>query len=235
MNTVVHRANDRGRGEYSWLSTRYSFSFANWYDPARMGFGALRVINDDRIAPMSGFGAHRHEDMEIITIVTHGAVTHEDSMGNSGRVSAGDVQVMSAGTGVTHAERNDSPNEELTLFQIWIATNAAGAEPRYAQKPFNLESNQPGLTLLVAPTEEEGALVIYQDAYLYQGVLDASAPLTYFMRSEGHGAYVFVIEGEVTVAGQVLGARDAIGITDSAAFTLESSGAARVLIIDVPL
>lgn len=235
MKAVVHRATDRGRGDYAWLSTRYSFSFANWYDPARMGFGALRVINDDRIAPMSGFGAHRHEDMEIITIVTHGAVTHEDSMGNSGRVSAGDVQVMSAGTGVTHAERNDSPNEELTLFQIWIATNAEGAEPRYEQKTFNLESKQPGLTLLVAPTDEEGALVIYQDAYLYQGVLDAQTPLTYSLKGAAHGAYVFVIEGEVTVAGQVLGARDAIGITDTDAFTIESHEAARLLIIDVPL
>ncbi len=235
METVLHRAEDRGRGDYSWLATRYSFSFADWYDPTRMGFGALRVINDDRIAPASGFGAHRHQDMEIVTIVTQGAVTHEDSLGNRGRVPAGDVQVMSAGTGVTHAERNDSLSEELALFQIWVATNKPGADPRYAQKPFNLESNAPGLTLLVAPTDEEGALPIQQDAYIYRGVIAGATPLTYALKGVAHGAYVFVIEGEVLVAGETLGTRDAIGIADTEAFTLESSGAAKVLIIDVPV
>src|SRR5690606_12496739 len=144
------------KGEHGWLSTRYSFSFANWYDPSRMGFGALRVINDDRIAPANGFGAHGHRDMEIVTIVTKGTVRNEDSMGSRGTVPAGDVQAMSAGTGVVHAERNDSPDEELTLFQIWIETARPGAVPRYAQKPFGLGSHEPGLTLLVAPTDADG-------------------------------------------------------------------------------
>ncbi|MEK7079815.1 MAG: pirin family protein, partial [Patescibacteria group bacterium] len=120
MEKVVHRSKDRGVGEHGWLSTRYSFSFANWYDPARMGFGALRVINDDTIAPAQGFGTHAHEDMEIITLVMSGTLTHEDSLGNRGSIPAGDVQTMSAGTGVQHSERNDSATEPLTLFQMWI-------------------------------------------------------------------------------------------------------------------
>ena len=235
MKKVIHRADERGRGEYGWLSTRYSFSFADWYEPTRMGFGALRVINDDRISPSHGFGAHRHQDMEVITLVTKGAVTHEDSMGNKGTVPAGDVQVMSAGTGVTHAERNDSPDEELTLFQIWIATNKRNAEPRYAQKPFGLGASTPGLTLLVASTDGEGALPIHQDAYIYQGVINHEHTLTYTLKDATHGVYVFVIDGQVRVAGEVLSARDALGVTDAEDIHIESEGVARVLLIEVPL
>lgn len=235
MQKLIHRAEERGRGEYGWLSTRYSFSFANWYDPSRMGFGALRVINDDRIAPANGFGAHRHEDMEIITIVTKGVVTHEDSMGNVGTVPAGDVQAMSAGTGVTHAERNDSPDEELELFQIWIASDRRRAAPRYAQKPFGLDSSAPGLSLLAAPTDALGALPLYQDAYLSQGILDPEHPLTYALKNPMHGAYVFVIDGMVRTQGEVLGARDAIGLSGIAEIVIETDDTARILVIEVPL
>lgn len=235
MEKILHRAAERGGGERGWLSTRYSFSFADWYEPSRMGFGALRVINDDRIAPANGFGAHRHQDMEIITIVTKGAVTHEDSMGNVGQVPSGDVQVMSAGTGVTHAERNDSVDEELTLFQIWIAPDRRGATPRYAQKPFGLTSKDPGLTLLVASTDECGALPINQDAYIYHGILDGKNPLLYPLRDAGHGAYVFVIGGEVKLGGETLLSRDAMGIAGTSTFTLDSVNLARVLIVEVPL
>lgn len=235
MEKVLHRSDERGRGEHGWLSTRYSFSFADWYEPSRMGFGALRVINDDRIAPANGFGAHRHQDMEIVTIVTKGAVAHEDSMGNSGEVPAGDVQAMSAGTGVTHAERNDSALEELTLFQIWIASDRKGASPRYAQKPFGLDSKEPGLTLLVGPDGTPGALPIYQDAYIHQGILDGGHPLTYALKDPTHGLYVFVIEGTVSVAGETLKDRDALGVADVDEVSLVSDGFARVLLIEVPL
>lgn len=235
MKKVIHRAKQRGQGEYGWLSTRYSFSFADWHEPTRMGFGALRVINDDRIAPSNGFGAHRHQDMEIITLVTKGAVTHEDSMGNTGVVPAGDVQVMSAGTGVTHAERNDAVDEELTLFQIWIAPNVRNATPRYAQKPFGLEASNPGLTLLAAPTDAEGGLSIHQDAYLYQAVINHEHPLTYTLKDAAHGVYVFVVDGQVLVAGEVLGPRDALGIEEVQDIHMESDGVARVLLIEVPL
>lgn len=235
MKKILHNADERGKGEHGWLSTRYSFSFANWYDPSRMGFGALRVINDDRIAPASGFGAHSHKDMEIITIVTKGAVTHEDSMGNTGQVPAGDIQAMSAGTGVTHAERNDSPDEELTLFQIWIATNAKGVEPRYAQKAFGLQNETEGITLLVAPNDTEGALPIHQDAYLSQGVVAAGNSLTYTLKNPEHGLYVFVVEGEVTVAGETLQSRDAIGLIELTDLSISASAFSRLLLIEVPL
>lgn len=235
MKIVLHRAEDRGRGEHGWLSTRYSFSFADWYDPARMGFGALRVLNDDRIAPASGFGAHPHRDMEIVTIVTKGAVTHEDSMGNRGTVPAGDVQAMSAGTGVVHAERNDSPDEPLELFQLWIQTAQPGAAPRYAQKPFGLGSTEPGFTLLAGPDGTPDALPLYQDAYVSYGVLAPGQGLTYPRRGAAHGVYVFVIEGTVRVAGETLDTRDAIGITDASELALASDALARVLIMEVPV
>lgn len=235
MQTVIHRADDRGKGDYDWLTTRYSFSFATWYEPERMGFGALRVINDDRIAPARGFGPHPHRDMEIVTIVTKGAVTHEDSMGNKGVTPAGDVQAMSAGSGVVHAEYNDSPDEELTLFQLWITTNKPGAEPRYAQKPFGLTETTPGRTLLVAPDGVPDALPIHQDAYIEYGVLSADAPLMYELRNIQNGVYVFVIEGDVQVGDETLGARDAIGITDTESITLTTTTHARVLLIEVPM
>lgn len=235
MEKVLHRASERGRGEYGWLSTRYSFSFADWYDPNRMGFGALRVINDDRIAPANGFGAHRHQDMEIITIVTNGAVTHEDSLGNVGTVSKGEVQTMSAGTGVIHGERNASPDEELSLFQIWIASDRKGAPPRYAQKAFGLTDTAPGLTLLVAPNSENGALPIYQDAYIYKGVVENAQPLTYTLKNPEHGLYVFVMEGSVAIGGEALQSRDALGIADVSDVTLTTTESAQVLLIEVPL
>src|SRR3989344_846255 len=143
MKIEVYKAEERGEGKHGWLTTRYSFSFADWYEPSRMGFGTLRVINDDIIAPQSGFGEHGHRDMEIITIVTEGAVTHTDSMGNEKVVEAGEVQVMSAGTGVVHAERNASPTTPLKLFQIWIEPKERDIAPRYAQKRFDFSS--PGL------------------------------------------------------------------------------------------
>lgn len=235
MQKIIHRADERGVGEYDWLKTRYSFSFAQWYDPARMGFGALRVINDDWIAPAHGFGAHPHRDMEIITIVTAGTVTHEDSMGNAGTVPAGDVQAMSAGTGVVHAERNDSPDEPLTLFQIWIATGTPGAAPRYAQKPFGLMDMTPGLRLLVGPDGTPDALPIYQDAYVSMARIAADTPCTYTLHDEMHGIYVFVVDGSVQVADETLGARDALGISEVASVVLSATAPATALIIEVPL
>ncbi len=235
MEKVIHRAEERGRGEYDWLKTRYSFSFANWFEPARMGFGALRVINDDWIAPANGFGAHPHRDMEIVTIVTKGTITHEDSMGNYGEVPAGDVQAMSAGTGVVHAERNDSPDEDLTLFQLWIATGVPGATPRYAQKPFGLEDMTPGLRVLIGPDGTPDALPIYQDAYISMARLDTDTPLTYTLHDPAHGVYVFVVEGGILLADETLGRRDAMGISEVESIILTADAPATALVIEVPL
>ena len=230
MKTTIYRASERGVGEYDWLSTRYSFSFANWYEPSRMGFGALRVINDDRIAGKNGFGAHGHRDMEIITIVLSGTLTHEDSMGNRGVIRAGEVQVMSAGTGVVHAEFNES-EEELTLFQIWITPNATGHAPRYAQQEFPVGERE---TVLVAPIGHEGALGIHQDAYITRLSLQPDESSEYRIKKNGNGLYVLVVDGEVAIADEVLGKRDAVGIEDTTAITSTARAKTELLLIEVP-
>ncbi|MFA5876806.1 MAG: pirin family protein [Candidatus Paceibacterota bacterium] len=235
MKKVIDRSGDRGRGEYGWLTTRYSFSFADWHEPTRMGFGALRVINDDVISASSGFGMHHHQDMEIITIVTYGTVTHKDSMGNIGIVPAGDVQVMSAGTGVTHSEYNDSKEEALSLFQIWIQPKEFGIEPHYAQSSFNLAEVKNGLTLLVAPIGVGSGLPINQDAYISYAVLDKNIPCTYNLKEKGNGVYLFVVEGKVTLDGEILHSRDAMAVSGTDEMTITSSISAKVLIIEVPL
>lgn len=231
MKFLIHRSEDRGVGEHGWLSTRYSFSFANWYEPSRMGFGALRVINDDQIAGKSGFGAHTHADMEIITIVLSGTLTHKDSMGNTGTIRAGEVQVMSAGTGVVHAEFNDA-DEELTLFQIWILPDGKGYEPRYAQREFGNESKE---VLLVAPIGHEEALGIHQDAFITRVELDADELYEYQIKKKGNGLYMLVVEGEIAVGGETLGKRDAIAFEDSETVGVRAASGAVLLLIEVPL
>jgi redox-sensitive bicupin YhaK (pirin superfamily) len=229
MRTITHRQQDRGKGEYGWLSTRYSFSFADWYEPSRMGFGALRVINDDRIAPANGFGMHSHQDMEIITIVLTGAVTHKDSLGNVGTVAAGDVQVMSAGTGVSHSEYNDSETEPLELFQIWIEPKTFGIAPAYAQKHFGFPKSAGSVQLV-----GKDGLAINQDAGISYVVIDKERPAIYDI-VHGNGVYVFMIEGEAMVTGEKLSARDALGIMDASSVVLNTDGHARLLVIEVPM
>jgi redox-sensitive bicupin YhaK (pirin superfamily) len=234
MQTIIHHAEDRGKGEYSWLSTRYSFSFANWYDPSRMGFGTLLVINDDHIAPDNGFGEHRHDNTEIITVVTSGTLTHKDSMGNTGTVHAGEVQVMSAGTGVAHSEYNASTAEPVTLFQIWILPNVQDAEARYAQQEFPQTSGT-GIMPLVGPLGKTEVLGIHQDAYISKATLETDTEVAYQLHKEGNGIYAFVISGKPTVAGTLLHERDALGITETSTIELSASAPAEVLIIEVPM
>lgn len=234
MNTALHPAHERGVSEHGWLSSRFSFSFADWYNPERMGFGALRVINDDVITPDSGFGMHPHRDMEIITIVMNGAVTHKDSEGNEGVVSAGEVQAMSAGTGVLHSEYNTSPNEELKLFQIWIVPNKVGAPVQYAQKDFDFINATKTELPLVAPfgKAENEELMINQDAWITR-VRVSDESFEYHIKKEGNGAYIFVVSGSCSVPGNNLSERDAIGLWNTESLSL--SGNATLLIIDVPM
>lgn len=229
MRIEIHRADSRGVSEHGWLSSRFSFSFADWYEPTRMGFRTLRVINDDRIAPNSGFGPHGHRDMEIITIVTGGAVTHGDSMGNQGEVRAGEVQVMSAGSGVVHSEVNASPDTELTLFQIWIATRDKGIAPRYAQKSF-----PSGDALLVSSDGRAGSLQIMQDASITRKVIAVEQEAVYTLTDATHGVYVFVVSGKVQVAGSELAVRDAIAIEDIQTLHIFAREDSELLIIEVP-
>lgn len=233
---VIHKEEYRGGAHYGWLKTRYSFSFADWYEESRMGFGALLVLNDDWIKEKSGFPMHAHRDMEIITIVTGGAVTHKDSMGNSQTVPVGDVQVMSAGTGVRHSEENISENTPLSLFQIWIRPRTFGITPRYNQKSFQGIKEKEGLSILVNPdTDDCGGLAIHQDAYIFYGFLKAGGRVSYSLKNEGHGVYVFVVAGEVSISKDTLSSRDAMGITDEKEITFVSGSGSEFLVIEIPM
>lgn len=235
MQKVVHKSKERGVAEHGWLHSHFSFSFADWYEPTRMGFGALRVINDDIVAPASGFGMHPHRDMEIITIVNEGAVTHADSMGNQGAVvPAGDVQVMSAGTGVVHAEHNESPDVPLKLFQIWIFPKVEGVEPVYGQASFG-EPLVNEIETLVAPVGEDYQLTINQDAYISRAKIEKGTSLEYEIRIPGNGVYVFAVSGEVDAEGEVLGERDALGVWDTGHVALKAISDTTLLLIEVPM
>lgn len=235
METVIHRAGERGGADHGWLKTHHSFSFADWYEPARMGFGALRVLNDDTIAPRSGFGPHPHRDMEIITIVLGGAVTHGDSMGNRGIVEAGDVQVMSAGTGVVHSEENTSEDTPLSLLQLWVEPRERGIAPRYDQKTCGFESLEHGALLLVSPDARDGSLKIHQDAYITFAAVEAQQPLHYLLHDDKHGVYVFVVRGSVQIEDKTLDTRDAMGISHATSILIKTNESAQLLVIEVPL
>lgn len=231
MKSIFHPSSERGKGDYGWLTTRYSFSFSNWYDPTKMGFGALRVLNDDVISAGQGFGTHVHKDMEIITIVMHGAVAHKDSMGNEYVVNEGDVQVMSAGTGVMHSEHNASQTKPLELFQLWIEPDVRGIEPRYEQKNYNFQSVTNTLVELVGAN----SLLINQDAYISYGVLDDGKTLLYKFHDSEHGVYFFVIEGTLTIGDLVLKKRDAFGVWGTKEVEITSQIGSTFLVIEVPL
>lgn len=236
MEHVIHQAKDRGVAEHGWLHTRFSFSFAHWYDPERMGFGALRVINDDALDPESGFDLHPHDNMEIITIVTEGTITHGDSMGNKTQVPAGDVQVMSAGTGVVHSEHNFSSDQDLRLFQIWIIPKTRGIAPKYGQKSFGTEWTADILQLLVSPDGREDSLAIHQDAFVYRGHLTSGKTTDYSLKNASrNGIYILVIEGGLDIHGHKLGKRDAIGLWDTDTIRIQADRDCTYLLFEVPL
>lgn len=230
----IQRSGDRGSGDYGWLKTRYSFSFANYYNPDRMGFGALCVINDDSVQAGNGFDFHSHDNMEIITIPLSGALLHKDTMGNSEVVSAGEVQVMSAGSGVTHSEWNASENEPVELLQIWVRPNKDNVAPRYDQMVY-AEGVANEWQTLVSPHPSEEGLWIYQDAWLCRGQFEEGFRARYDLNNPGHGVYLFVIHGEVEVVGEVLGSRDAVEITGEKAVQCTFYKPSDVLLIEVPV
>ena len=233
MKYEIHKAQTRGSGDYGWLKTNYYFSFANYYNPSRMGFGALRVINDDWIASKGGFPAHSHNNMEIVTIPFSGKLEHQDSIGNKGIVSTGEIQVMSAGSGVTHAEFNASETEPLTLFQIWITSNAKDVEPRYDQKP--IDTTPGAFRLLVDPKGSPAPVFVHQSTWIHQGIF-AIGDVPYRIKTAGNGAYVVVLEGKVTFDSNELGARDAAAFSDTTEITLSVlEGNTKILIIEIPL
>ncbi len=235
MDAVIHRAGERGRADHGWLQARYSFSFADWHAPARMHFGRLRVLNDDVIAPAGGFDTHAHDNMEIVTVPLAGALRHRDSMGHEQLLHAGEVQVMSAGSGLRHSEFNASHSEPVNLLQIWVLPKLRDVTPRYDQKAFDAEGRHNRLQTLVAPEDDGHALRINQDAWFSRGDFDAGRSVDYRLHGEGNGVYVFVIDGEVSIAGETLSRRDAMGVWHTAGLRLDFPADSQVLLIEVPM
>jgi redox-sensitive bicupin YhaK (pirin superfamily) len=227
---TIRKSQDRGVGRHGWLTTRHTFSFANYYDPAYMGFRTLRVINEDTVAPGKGFGAHRHEDMEIVSIVMEGALAHRDSSGGEGVLRRGEVQRMSAGTGVVHSEFNASQSEPVHFFQIWIEPATEGITPGYEQKLFPEEQGE--LRLLVAPNAEEGALNIHQDAKVYSAILGGGERVEHAL-APGRGAWIQVARGGVDVNGVALSAGDGAAIEDETSLVIAASQPAEILLFDL--
>ena len=238
MDIIFHPASSRGFADHGWLKANHSFSFARYFDPKKMNFGALRVLNDDRIAPNMGFGTHPHDNMEIITIPISGVLKHKDSMSEQWlTVQSGEVQVMSAGTGVFHSEMNASSTEDLSLFQIWILPNKHGVSPRYDQRHFE-QSKSGILQVLVESIDDfklENSLKIHQDAQISRINLNTGDVFKYTLMSEAHGVYVLQIYGSSSVLDQKLGKRDAVGISKTSSFEVVAESDTQLLFIEVPL
>lgn len=235
MKTILHKASERGFADHGWLKASHYFSFANYYNPQKVNFGLLRVLNDDRIAANMGFGTHPHDNMEIITIPLKGVVKHRDSMGNEGLIKAGDVQIMSAGSGVMHSEYNGSTSEELNLFQIWVFPKQRNIDPRYEQRTYPVQEREGKFQLLVSPGKEEDTLWINQDAWLSMGSFTAGTAATYSLHNENSGVFVVVVKGSAEIGGVAAGARDAVGVYDTTNVEIVTGPETELLLIEVPM
>jgi redox-sensitive bicupin YhaK (pirin superfamily) len=234
-NTVLHKANERGHADHGWLNAYHSFSFANWYNPDKVQFGVLRVLNDDTVASGMGFGMHPHDNMEIITIPLEGDLAHKDSMGNSETIKFGDVQVMSAGTGVRHSEFNPNADKRTKLLQIWLFPNKQNVEPRYQQITLDVNDRQNKLQQILSPNPEDAGVWIHQDAWFHLGKFEKGLTESYTIKREGNGVYAFVISGSVTINGQTLETRDALGVWDTEKLEITSTSDAEILLMDIPM
>ncbi len=229
----IRHANERGHADHGWLDTWHTFSFADYYEPAQMGFRSLRVINEDRVAPGQGFGMHGHRDMEIVTIVLSGALEHRDSLGNGEVLRPGELQRMSAGTGIRHSEFNPSASEPVHLYQIWLLPNEKGLTPSYEQKAFGKAEQRNRLRLVASLDGRDGSLTIHQDADLYLGTLAEGTRVTHSLRA-GRSAWLQVLSGAITVNGAALQTSDGVAITDEPTLlTLEAKSAAEILLFDL--
>lgn len=233
---ILHKAATRGSADHSWLKTNFTFSFADYYNPDRIHFGALRVLNDDNIAAGRGFGNHPHDNMEIITIPLEGSVAHKDSMGTEAEVCAGEIQVMSAGSGVSHSEYNPSEKNALKLLQIWLFPNIKNVKPRYGQMKLDEKKMHNQFAQILSPNESDAGVWIHQDAWFSMGKFDKDISQTYKIKKSGNGMYAFVIRGSVIINGQQLEQRDGLGIWDTDEIEFKSNSAdAKVLLMDVPM
>ena len=235
MKTTVHRADSRGHADHGWLNSYHTFSFANYHNPERVRFGLLRVLNDDIVQPGEGFGTHPHDNMEIISIPLKGALAHKDSTGNEHIINTGDVQIMSAGSGLNHSEYNASKKDLVNFLQIWIFPKERDIEPRYEQKTYNSADRINKFQTVVSPGKSDDTLWINQDSYFSLANLNKGTSVKYSINHKGNGIYLFVLEGSVTVAGEKLNKRDAIGIEGIDNIDVASDENSEVLVIEVPM
>jgi redox-sensitive bicupin YhaK (pirin superfamily) len=235
MKRVLHKADARGVGETDWLYSRHTFSFGEYYDDNRMGFGALRVVNDDLVQPGMGFDTHSHRNMEIVSIPLSGSLRHEDSEGHTQLIERGEVQIMSAGTGISHSEYNGSDSEPVKFLQIWVLPKERNIQPRYDQKSFTAGERLNRFQTVVSPDTGDDAVWINQDAWFLLGDFDAGGTTTYRVRRAGNGVYFFIIEGSLKIAGKQLSQRDGLGVRDTEDIAFEVTESCRILIMDVPM
>ncbi|MEN9609438.1 MAG: hypothetical protein RLZZ628_252 [Bacteroidota bacterium] len=233
--SVLHKANSRGHARHGWLETHHTFSFANYYDPRRMNFGVLRVMNDDVIAPSMGFGMHPHQNMEIITIPLEGALEHKDSMGNQAVIQTGEIQVMSAGKGIYHSEYNHSRTHFVQLLQIWMFPNQQNVEPRYDELKLNPADRQNQFQQILSPNPEDAGVWVHQNAWFHLGSFDKGMDTEYVMKAKGNGLYLFVVEGNVQVGEQLLERRDGYGVQNIDKIALRMLEKAEILLMEVPM
>jgi redox-sensitive bicupin YhaK (pirin superfamily) len=235
MKTVLHKANTRGHANHGWLNSFHTFSFAGYYDPTRVNFGALRVLNDDIVAGGAGFGQHPHDNMEIISIPLRGALEHGDNTGGHGVIKSGEVQIMSAGSGIAHSEKNASKTDDVNFLQVWVFPKERNIQPRYDQKLFLESDRMNKFQAVVSPEKNNGALWINQDAWFSLGKFSEGEKTTYAINKKGNGVYAFVIDGDVTINDQKLNKRDGLGIWETDTLTIVADKNAEVLLIEVPM
>jgi len=235
MTTEIYTSASRGTADHGWLKSRHTFSFGSYHDAARMGFGLLRVINDDIVEPAMGFGTHPHENMEIISIPLTGSLRHEDSMGNQHVIRAGEVQIMSAGTGITHSEYNHSDSEAVNFLQIWVLPKEINITPRYDQKLFEKEARHNQFQLLVSPTGSDASVAINQDAWFSLTDLDEGKSLTYEQNKTGSGIYLFILKGKTQINSHTLNLRDAIAITETPSIKIDALEPSQILCMEIPM
>lgn len=235
-NTILHKAESRGDANHGWLHSRHTFSFADYYNPERMNFGALRVLNDDFVAAGKGFGTHPHDNMEIISIPLEGDLEHKDSMGNVAVIKSGDIQVMSAGTGITHSEYNRNNDKPVKFLQIWVFPAERNVKPRYDQVSLNINDRHNKLQQIVSPDSEGEGVWIHQQAWFHLGKFDEGFSVNYPLKKSGNGVYAFILKGDISIDGHKLNERDGFGIWNTAAITLKANSAdAEVLLMEVPM
>ena len=235
MKKIFHASSTRGEANHGWLHAKHSFSFANYFDPKRIQFGALRVLNDDIIAPGMGFGSHPHDNMEIVTIPLEGALEHKDSMDNIGVIEADEIQVMSAGTGIFHSEYNKNKDKQVKVLQLWVLPKEKNVTPRYDQKNIKELKKPNTLYPIVTPDPNGPAMWIHQDAWFHMGDFNQSTEIEYKINKAGNGVYVFLIEGSAEIVGEAIKKRDALGIWETDNFILKMASNSRILLIEVPL